>query len=170
MKYLFTSESVSEGHPDKVCDCISDTLVDLFIGKDTNARTAIETMATTNRVIIAGETSCNAYISQAEIEDTVRSTIQKIGYDQKGFSWHTVSIENLLHHQSSDIALGVDNDGAGDQGIMFGYAKKEEDFDSDYMPLAIYLANKILNVKVHIRFFTRFTVSRIILSVVHTLP
>lgn len=144
MKYLFTSESVSEGHPDKVCDCISDTLVDLFIGKDTNARTAIETMATTNRVIIAGETSCNAYISQAEIEDTVRSTIKKIGYDQKGFSWHTVSIENLLHHQSSDIAMGVDNDGAGDQGIMFGYAKKEEGFDSDYMPLAIYLANQIL--------------------------
>ena len=144
MKYLFTSESVSEGHPDKVCDSISDTLVDLFIGKDANARTAIETMATTNRVIIAGETSCNAYISQAEIEENVRFAIQKIGYDQKGFSWQTVNIENLLHHQSADIALGVDNNGAGDQGIMFGYAKKEDGFNSDYMPLAIHLANKIL--------------------------
>lgn len=124
MKYLFTSESVSEGHPDKVCDRISDAVVDLYLSKDNSARTAIETLATTNRIVIAGETSCGAYISQAEIEDTVRQAVREIGYDQKGFSWQTVNIENLLHHQSCDIALGVDNDGAGDQGIMFGYAKK----------------------------------------------
>lgn len=130
MKYLFTSESVSEGHPDKVCDRISDAVVDLYLSKDNSARTAIETLATTNRIVIAGETSCGAYISQAEIEDTVRQAVREIGYDQKGFSWQTVNIENLLHHQSCDIALGVDNNGAGDQGIMFGYAKKEPGFDS----------------------------------------
>ena len=144
MKYLFTSESVSEGHPDKVCDRISDAVVDLYLSKDNSARTAIETLATTNRIVIAGETSCGAYISQAEIEDTVRQAVREIGYDQKGFSWQTVNIENLLHHQSCDIALGVDNDGAGDQGIMFGYAKKEPGFDSAYMPLAIFLASRIL--------------------------
>lgn len=144
MKYLFTSESVSEGHPDKVCDRISDTIVDLYLSKDNSARTAIETLATTNRVVIAGETSCGAYISQPEIEEAVRNTIREIGYDQKGFSWQTVNIENLLHHQSCDIALGVDNDGAGDQGIMFGYAKKESGFESNYMPLAIHLSNRIL--------------------------
>ena len=144
MKYLFTSESVSEGHPDKVCDRISDAVVDLYLSKDNSARTAIETLATTNRIVIAGETSCGAYISQAEIEDTVRQAVREIGYDQKEFSWQTVNIENLLHHQSCDIALGVDNDGAGDQGIMFGYVKKEPGFDSAYMPLAIFLASRIL--------------------------
>lgn len=144
MKYLFTSEAVSEGHPDKVCDRISDTIVDLFLRHDKHARTAIECLATTNKVVIAGETACGAYVSQEEIENATRNAIREIGYDQKGFSWQTVNIENLLHHQSCDIALGVDNDGAGDQGIMFGYAKKEEGFDSNYMPLAIYLSNKIL--------------------------
>ena len=144
MKYLFTSESVSEGHPDKVCDRISDAVVDLYLSRDNAARTAIETMATTNRIIIAGETSCSAYVSQTEIEETVRNAVREIGYDQKGFSWQTVNIENLLHHQSCDIALGVDHDGAGDQGIMFGYAKKEQGFESACMPLAIYLANRIL--------------------------
>lgn len=93
MKYLFTSESVSEGHPDKVCDRISDAVVDLYLSKDNSARTAIETLATTNRIVIAGETSCGAYISQAEIEDTVRQAVREIGYDQKGFSWQTVNIE-----------------------------------------------------------------------------
>lgn len=144
MKYLFTSEAVSEGHPDKVCDRISDTIVDLFLRHDKHARTAIEAMATTNKVVIAGETACGAYVSQEEIENAVRNAIREIGYDQKGFSWQTVNIENLLHHQSCDIALGVDNDGAGDQGIMFGYAKKEQGFDSCYMPLAIFLSNKML--------------------------
>lgn len=145
MKKLFTSEAVSEGHPDKVCDQISDAVVDLYLSRDPQARTAIETMATTNRVIIAGETSCCEYIRKEEIEETVRRTIQKIGYDQKGFSWQTVNIDNYLHHQSCDIALGVDRDGAGDQGIMFGYAKKEHGFETEYMPLAIYLAHKILH-------------------------
>lgn len=144
MRYLFTSESVSEGHPDKVCDRISDTIVDLYLSKDNASRTAIETLATTNKVIVAGETSCGAYVSQEEIDHCIREAIRDIGYDQKGFSWQTVNIENLLHHQSCDIALGVDNDGAGDQGIMFGYAKKENGFDSNYMPLAIFFANRIL--------------------------
>ncbi len=145
MSTLFTSEAVSEGHPDKVCDQISDALVDLFLTADSKARTAIEVLATTNRVIISGETKCNAYISAEEIEDCVRRTICKIGYDQKGFSWQTLKISNYLHHQSEDIALGVDKEGAGDQGIMFGYAKKEQGIDSQYMPLAIYLANNILH-------------------------
>ena len=144
MTTLFTSESVSEGHPDKVCDQISDALVDLFLSADTKARTAIEVLATTNRVIISGETKCNEYISAEKIEDKVRQTIRQIGYDQKGFSWQTVKISNYLHHQSDDIALGVDKEGAGDQGIMFGYAKKETGIKSNYMPLAIYLANNIL--------------------------
>lgn len=145
MSTLFTSEAVSEGHPDKVCDQISDTLVDLFLTIDPKARTAIEVLATTNRVIISGETKCNAYISAEQIEDCVRRTVCKIGYDQKGFSWQTLKISNYLHHQSSDIALGVDKEGAGDQGIMFGYAKKEQGIESHYMPLAIYLANNILH-------------------------
>ncbi len=144
MQQFFTSESVSEGHPDKVCDQISDAVVDLFLRADPRSRTAIETLATTNQVIIAGETKCNEYISAEMIEQTVRDTIRRIGYDQKGFSWQTVKIKNYLHHQSCDIALGVDRDGAGDQGIMFGYAKKEKGFDSDYMPLAIYWADRIL--------------------------
>ncbi len=144
MTKLFTSESVSEGHPDKVCDQISDALVDLYLSKDPYARTAIETLATTNKVIIAGETSSCAYISKDEIENTIRKTIKEIGYDQKGFSWQTVNIDNYLHHQSCDIALGVDRDGAGDQGIMFGYAKKEPGFETEYMPLAIFLSHKIL--------------------------
>ena len=144
MQQFFTSESVSEGHPDKVCDQISDAVVDLFLRADPRSRTAIETLATTNQVVIAGETKCNEYISAEMIEQTVRDTIRRIGYDQKGFSWQTVKIKNYLHHQSCDIALGVDRDGAGDQGIMFGYAKKEKGFDSDYMPLAIYWADRIL--------------------------
>ena len=145
MSTLFTSEAVSEGHPDKVCDQISDALVDLFLTADSKARTAIEVLATTNRVIISGETKCNAYISAEQIEDCVRRTVCKIGYDQKGFSWQTLKISNYLHHQSEDIALGVDKEGAGDQGIMFGYAKKEQGIESHYMPLAIYLANNILH-------------------------
>lgn len=144
MTTLFTSESVSEGHPDKVCDAISDTLTDLFISKDSFARTAIETMATTNRVIISGETSSQENISPSEIESSVRETIRKIGYEQPNFHWKTFEFTNLLHQQSSDIAMGVNNNGAGDQGIMFGYAKAEKGFDCCYMPLAIGLAHKIL--------------------------
>lgn len=144
MKYLFTSESVSEGHPDKVCDRISDTIVDTYLARDAYARTAVETMATTNQIIIAGETKSNAAVSEAEIEDAIRSCVKQIGYDQQGFSWRNVKITNLMHEQSADIALGVDINGAGDQGIMFGYAKKEAGFETEYMPLAMHLSNRIL--------------------------
>ena len=148
MTYLFTSEAVSEGHPDKVCDAISDAIVDLYLTHDKQARTAIETLATTDRVIISGETASKTPVSETEIENTIRQTIKNIGYDQEGFSWKTVNIQNLLHKQSADIALGVDKMGAGDQGIMFGYAKKEQNIDTNYMPLAIFLANRILhNIK-----------------------
>ena len=144
MTYLFSSESVSEGHPDKVCDAVSDAVVDLFLSQDPKARTAIETLATTNQVIISGETSSALPVSHEQIENTVRQTIKNIGYEQDGFSWSDINIQSYLHKQSADIALGVDNFGAGDQGIMFGYAKKEKGIDTDYMPLAIFLANKIL--------------------------
>lgn len=145
MSYLFTSESVSEGHPDKICDAISDSILDLYLSHDAKARTAVETLVTTNRVIIAGETCSSINIPDTEIEATVRQTIKNIGYNQEGFSWDNVRIESLLHCQSSDIAMGVDNEGAGDQGIMFGYAKNEIGFDSNYMPLAIHLSHKILH-------------------------
>lgn len=144
MKYLFTSESVSEGHPDKVCDQISDTVLDTYLQHDKYARVALETMATTNCVIIAGETRSNVEIPETVIEDAIRNCIKNIGYDQAGFSWKNVQITNLVHGQSADIALGVDINGAGDQGIMFGYAKKEQGFDTEYMPLAMHLSNRIL--------------------------
>ena len=144
MSYLFTSESVSEGHPDKVCDCISDTITDLFLGKDPAARTAIETLATTNFVLLAGETNSCAKITQEEIEQTVREAIKEIGYDQEGFHWKNLKITNLIHKQSCDIAQGVDRDGAGDQGIMFGYAKNDGKHCQEFMPLAISLAHNIL--------------------------
>lgn len=151
MKYLFTSESVSEGHPDKICDQISDSLVDLHLSKDPTARTAIETMATTNRVIIAGETRSSAQISAEEIENTVRQCVKNIGYDQEGFSWRNLKITNLLHCQSEDIARGVEINGAGDQGIMFGYAKKEPGFQNEYMPLPVFFAHRILKELAHAR-------------------
>jgi len=142
--YLFTSESVSEGHPDKVCDKISDAILDFYLAKDEMARVAVETMATTNFVVVAGEVSSSYKSSEQEIEIIIRNTIKDIGYHQTGFDADKVEIINKIHEQSSDIAMGVDNDGAGDQGIMFGYAKKEEGFDTEYMPMAIYLAHKIL--------------------------
>ena len=144
MKYLFTSESVSEGHPDKVCDQISDAVLDTYLKHDKFARGAVETLATTNKVIIAGEAKSNENISSEEIENEIRSCIKNIGYEQEGFNWKTVEITNLIHGQSADIALGVDINGAGDQGIMFGYAKKEQGFETEYMPLAIHLSNRIL--------------------------
>ena len=145
MSFLFTSESVSEGHPDKLCDAISDAIVDLYLTYDKQSRTAIETMATTNQVIIAGETSSSIPVSHEQIETAVRQTIKNIGYNQAGFSWKDVNIQSYLHKQSADIALGVDKMGAGDQGIMFGYAKKEAGLDTEYMPAAIYFSNKILS-------------------------
>lgn len=121
--YLFTSESVSEGHPDKVCDGISDALLDLFLGADPQARTAVETMATTDRVILCGEFRLPETFDRSRIEKTVREKVREIGYEGAGFDWRTLTIENYMHAQSADIAIGVDasetkEEGAGDQGII----------------------------------------------------
>lgn len=145
-EYLFTSESVSEGHPDKICDQISDAILDMFLTLDPEARVAAETLATTNRVVIAGEVRASAAIDHKAIEETVRQVIKDIGYEQAGFDWRTIKIEILLHGQSADIARGVDatqnkEEGAGDQGLMFGYACDETEV---YMPAPIYYAHRIL--------------------------
>ncbi|MEK9660684.1 MAG: S-adenosylmethionine synthetase N-terminal domain-containing protein, partial [Alphaproteobacteria bacterium] len=126
--YLFTSESVSEGHPDKVCDRISDTVVDAFLAAEPEARVACETLTTTNRIVLAGEVrGPEAVYAKENLEEIVRAAVRDIGYEQEGFHWQNAHFDSYLHAQSSDIAQGVDaagnkDEGAGDQGLMFGYA------------------------------------------------
>ena len=139
--YIFTSESVSEGHPDKVADQISDALVDAGLAAgDTTTRVAVETLVTTNHVTLAGEVK-NFNVSKEEVKDIVRNTVKKIGYEQEGFHWDNLKIYNEIHSQSADIALGTDDFGAGDQGIMFGYACND---NAAYLPAPIYYAHEIL--------------------------
>jgi len=158
--YLFTSESVSEGHPDKVADQISDAIVDLFLAKDPEARVACETLVTTQRIVVGGEIRCKGVFDEDqfadthgwapgvrdEIEQAVRHVVKKIGYEQDGFHWSSASFENHLHGQSAHIAQGVDesgnkDEGAGDQGIMFGYATDET---PDLLPATLYYSHRIL--------------------------
>ena len=142
--FTFTSESVSEGHPDKICDRISDEIVDMFLGNDTqnawDTRVAAETLVTTDTIVVAGEVR-GPKIAKDEIEKKVRETVKDIGYEQDGFHWENVGVQVLLDPQSPEISQGVDTEGAGDQGIMFGFACNDT---KEFMPAPIYYSHKIL--------------------------
>ena len=143
--YMFTSESVSEGHPDKICDRISDAVLDFCLKKDIHARVACETFATTNTVVVGGEvgfqSDSDSQSLASEIKPLVVNVVKDIGYEQEGFHWNNLNVSNFIHQQSSDISQGVDRDGAGDQGIMFGYAVNETE---DLMPAPIHYSHLIL--------------------------
>jgi S-adenosylmethionine synthetase len=152
LNYVFTSESVSEGHPDKVCDRISDAVLDAFLSEEPNARVACETFATTNTVVVGGEVGLSTETATkamlARVEGIVRDCVRDIGYEQDKFHWQTLTVHNLLHEQSAHIAQGVDRDGAGDQGIMFGYACRET---PELMPAPIQYSHAILRRLAEVR-------------------
>ena len=143
--YMFTSESASEGHPDKICDRISDAVLDFCLKKDSLARVACETFATTNTVVVGGEVGLRSESDSqslaSEIKPLVKNVVKEIGYEQDGFHWNNLNVSNFIHQQSSDISQGVDKDGAGDQGIMFGYAVNETE---ELMPAPIHYSHLIL--------------------------